>query len=693
MKQLTLGPRWTRMAGVFVTLGIGTAASLQSASSEWVHPGPDGRLIYRELPKGDRIMDFSHAGYRGGGIALPEVPVAQTVQPSGGDDDSPSIQAAIDAVGLRPLVNGFRGAVLLAPGTFQCAKPLVIAESGVVLRGSGSNPDGVNTTVAMRGPQHIAFVVGRRTSRLPLELSAEKTTLADSYVPSGATSFTVRDATQFAVGDRIALVRPASAAWVRFMHMDDLVRAGTPQVWFRPDEASGVTVRTIVGISDREVTCDLPLCDSYDAAYLDPPGTTVAKVASKPTLTDIGIEHLRLRCPPLAVAFNRAPYSGFRMLADDCWLKDVSCEEIMNATMLVGNRITLQRVVVKHTFPNRGAAKPADFGIQGGSQILIDRCEVTGDNEYFVWTTGREGGPNVVLNSTFRGRISRIQPHARWSTGLLVDNCTTPDDGIDFMNRGVAGDGFGWGMGWGVAWNCVAHNTLIQNPPGAANWSIGCIGDRMQLPRMFAAGPILPEGIVESPGVPVAPQSLYLAQLEERLGQKAVQALGYAANTAGEFSGKTTPPLPPYPPDIDPVLGSNLALHQAVDTSSVRGDAAEFGGEQALDAEDKTVWASKDGDQPAWLELDLEGPVALNALLLEEAPGPGHRVKSFKVEGMVDSDWQLLAQGTAMEERYVARFSPVKVWKVRLTVIEADGYVALRKLGLYMAPPPSSTGD
>src|SRR3982751_1785496 len=99
--------------------------------SEWVHPGPDGKLVYKTTPAGDRILDFSHAGYMGGGVALPEVPVAVTVKPSGGDDDSKLIQDAIDQVEALPMKDGFRGAVKLAAGTFNCGKALTINASGV----------------------------------------------------------------------------------------------------------------------------------------------------------------------------------------------------------------------------------------------------------------------------------------------------------------------------------------------------------------------------------------------------------------------------------------------------------------------------------------------------------------------------------------------------------------------------------
>jgi hypothetical protein len=43
--------------------------------SKWVYFGRDGKLVYTQSPRGDRIPDFSWAGYRGGGVALPQVAV------------------------------------------------------------------------------------------------------------------------------------------------------------------------------------------------------------------------------------------------------------------------------------------------------------------------------------------------------------------------------------------------------------------------------------------------------------------------------------------------------------------------------------------------------------------------------------------------------------------------------------------
>src|SRR5437763_14225334 len=108
------------------------AVAAQSATSESVHPGPDGKLVYKTTPAGDRIMDFSAAGYMGGGVALPDVSTAVRVQPiGGGKDDTAAIQAAIDRVATMPLKDGFRGAVELAPGSYTCGSALNLTTSGI----------------------------------------------------------------------------------------------------------------------------------------------------------------------------------------------------------------------------------------------------------------------------------------------------------------------------------------------------------------------------------------------------------------------------------------------------------------------------------------------------------------------------------------------------------------------------------
>src|SRR5579884_1628361 len=115
-------------------------------TSAWVFFGSNHRLQYTPDANGNRIMDYSFAGYMGGGVALPGAPVQATVNPSGGDDTA-AIQAAIDSVSaLPPDANGFRGTVLLAPGAFSTSSTLKITTGGVILHGSGTDSNGTIIT-------------------------------------------------------------------------------------------------------------------------------------------------------------------------------------------------------------------------------------------------------------------------------------------------------------------------------------------------------------------------------------------------------------------------------------------------------------------------------------------------------------------------------------------------------------------
>lgn len=108
----------------------------------FVDVGKEGKLVYETDARGNRVPDFSRAGYQDGGVPIPDVPVRVTVAPAEGDDGA-HIQAAMDYVSRLPAdARGFRGAVLLGRGRFEVAGNLVIRASGVVLRGHGCGTNG-----------------------------------------------------------------------------------------------------------------------------------------------------------------------------------------------------------------------------------------------------------------------------------------------------------------------------------------------------------------------------------------------------------------------------------------------------------------------------------------------------------------------------------------------------------------------
>jgi hypothetical protein len=243
-------------------------------------------------------------------------------------------------------------------------------------------------------------------------------------------------------------------------------------------------------------------------------------------ITEAGVEGLRITAPFEDVPITGPQYTALLMDAvEDGWARDLDIRETQNGIVIgpAAKRLTLTNVRITHSAAHSGAAAPADFALQG-TQILLDRCRVTGEGTWPVVTQSEVTGPLVVLN--FTADHGGVAPHQRWATGLLVDGgkfpgATEHKPGLAFSNRGTAGSGHGWAVGWAVAWNVSSPFLLVQQPPGALNWCIGCIGTPVTIGGT-------PDGIFDSPGkMVVVPASLYLHQLRDRIGPDALRNIGY----------------------------------------------------------------------------------------------------------------------------------------------------------------------
>src|SRR6478736_1433562 len=93
----------------------------------------NGKIMYTPDSLGNRVPDFSYAGFMARERSIPLIPV-KAVVPSVNGDATEIIQSAIDYVASLPAdENGFRGAVLLQNGTFRVKGQIKIKASGIVL--------------------------------------------------------------------------------------------------------------------------------------------------------------------------------------------------------------------------------------------------------------------------------------------------------------------------------------------------------------------------------------------------------------------------------------------------------------------------------------------------------------------------------------------------------------------------------
>ena len=160
-----------------------------------------------DSPKNPVGIDFSFAGFQGGGHPLPDVAATISVTPTGADDTA-LLQSAIDHIATLSLDNnGFRGAILLRPGRFLVQGQLRLNASGIVLRGSGANTVIVAQGISRRtliqvGADHDPII------SLPINL-------ADYTIEAGDRKLWLSTTEGLTVGTHIVIRRPSTAEWIK----------------------------------------------------------------------------------------------------------------------------------------------------------------------------------------------------------------------------------------------------------------------------------------------------------------------------------------------------------------------------------------------------------------------------------------------------------------------------------------------
>ena len=467
----------------------------------------DGALEYTADAAGNRLPDFSSAGYGGGGVPLPEVPARVLVTPVAGDSGA-RIQAAINFVsGLKPDAQGLRGAVQLAAGRYEIAGQLKITASGVVLRGAGAGKDG--TVLVATGTDRRALVQLRGA---PAPQAGGAVAITDAFVPVGAVELHVKSGAALHHGDEVVVSRPATAEWIHELGMD--VAPGRQQFVWKPAALTLEWSRIVAAVEGDKITLDAPLTTALDAKL---GGGTVAVITWPGRLAQVGVETLRCESVFDAVnpldeqhAWEAVRLDGVR----DGWVAGVTAGHFAGSVINVGpdsSRITVQDCVALAPVSELGGYRRHTFHIDG-QQTLFLRCRAEdGINDFTVGY--KAGGPNVFLECSALRSHGFSGSTGSWASGILFDNVTLDGGTLELNNRETWNQGVGWAAANSLLWQCSAPVVICRAPPGAQNWADGVW-------RQFVG-----DGYWSQVNEFIHPDSLYRAQLAERLGQKALAAL------------------------------------------------------------------------------------------------------------------------------------------------------------------------
>ena len=517
---------FVRSISFVLTLSIGfgfgaTANAQERPASQWVFPGADGQLQYLTDAEGDRIPDFSTCGYRGGVVRIPMATVQVTVDPGPGDDGA-RIQAAIDQVSALPIgADGLRGAVLLTRGQYEVAQTLRIQADGVVLRGEGQYSNGTVILATGTTQRNALEVVGDDPTPFWNRVANTTFDVTDDLVPVGATSFNVQSGHSFAVGDNIVIDRGSSQAW-----FEDILTDTIENPW-EPGTRDLRFDRTVTAVNGNEITVDAPLTNALEqAAYGD---MTVYRYTFPDRVKNAGIENLRFvsETNGSATDENHARNAIMLLAAEDVWVRQVDAKHFIYAavdTERTAKAVTVEDVSYLEPVSQVSGGRRYPINVRG-SETLVQRVFAENGRHDFALDSNA-AGPNAFVFGTAQGTTNDTGPHHRWSAGALFDNIHVTGDQINFRWRGNSGTGHGWAGANMVAWNCIADAFEVQMPPTAQNWVIGATGGPVRIGTFEADAytGTLELGYTDSIGTPVAPNSLFIAQLRERFASQPAQS-------------------------------------------------------------------------------------------------------------------------------------------------------------------------
>ncbi len=130
----------------------------------------------------------------------------------------------------------------------------------------------------------------------------------------------------------------------------------------------------------------------------------------------------------------------------------------------------------------------------------------------------------------------------------------------------------------------------------------------------------------------------------------------------------------------------DLAKGKKVTASNIRGNAKAFNAANVVDGDPESYWATDDGVNTASLTIDFGEPTPINRFLVQENILLGQRVQEFMLEGLIDNNWQTIANETTIGAKRILRLPNVVASQLKFTVLAAKACPVISNIQVYKAP-------
>ena len=427
-----------------------------------------GQLVYETdnlWPDGNRIPDFSYAGYKNGEASIPEfspivgIPIDLSEPSTNPVQNYSNIINAIDWVADSADVNnGVRGAIVLGAGVWEIPTGITLNVSGVVLRGAGKDSTILKFTDDTPTSKGITVGTfgGQWASSILHEPNTQRNITTDS-IPAGARSFKINNPSGYSAGDQIIMQSPcdedSEPNWFEVLESEyPNVNNGDTVDWSCSHASSGFYFdiqykRTIESIVDSTITLKEPLYtpivirrDGNGNITLQP---TIVKYDSTNAqiLTNVGIEDLTVDieydnsisrnggCGQEFYDENHADIAIFLKGVEDAWVRDVTVKHFSVAGIhtRVASGVTIQDTEaidpVSWATDAAQGGKRYNYDIGGWSQFILLRDNYANDARHAYMSNGGTSVNGIVfLNNVSEEAFLASEGHRHWSHGMLYDN-------------------------------------------------------------------------------------------------------------------------------------------------------------------------------------------------------------------------------------------------------------------------------
>jgi len=460
------------LQGLVVYFALGVLQAIAS-TPQYPNPvtiNPDQSITILPLPNGDRIPDFSTAGFNYGNTPVPgepggyDVPVLVTLQPGTGDQTD-RIQAAIDFIAARPLINGFRGAVLLKAGRWEIhsANRIRVTSSGVVIRGEGDHPltgtrfyaigtTTENQSANTRNSRLIAFDGGGITT------GATRTLVDNVYIPGG-TNVIRSTGHPFTVGQRIQVRWPGSIAWQKASYYNTTATADRdPAITFN---------RIVTAVTADSITLDAPITSPLDPAW---GRGYVVPVTAFNYITNVGVSDIYFESTYSSDTDENHVWNALDFTeVEDGFVNGCTARHFAYSIAYVNTstrKITINRSQCHDSISILQGGRRYSFVLTGEMGLVSNNIGRNGRHTFIInWPAAP--GPNVFVDGVSTRSFNESGSHADWNNGGLWDNISELSATVGLQVKLERPSAFC------VAWNVVTNTITFENMPLSPNWSFG----------------------------------------------------------------------------------------------------------------------------------------------------------------------------------------------------------------------------